>query len=111
MFVSRIRVDEVSNTYEKALTGHGALPEVPIHASPTCIRLVCRQVGSVDSLEYREVRKSELPLEQQKFVEVELYAAGLNFKICSYLSHHFFMLNGEGHQYLSSSFRLVVAQF
>lgn len=43
------------------------------------IRLQCERVGTTDSLIYSEVAPHELPLDDNK-VEVEVYAAGLNYK-------------------------------
>ena len=36
----------------------------------------------IDSLQWGEVLSEELPLQGDYFVEVEVYAAGLNFKVC-----------------------------
>ena len=50
-----------------------------LHKAETSIRLYCERLGTVDSLCYSEVDSAELPL-PDGCVEVEIAAAGLNFK-------------------------------
>ena len=50
-----------------------------LHRAETCIRLQCERLGTIDSLCYSEVDSAELPL-PDGCVEVEIAAAGLNFK-------------------------------
>ena len=50
-----------------------------LHSAETCIRLQCERLGTIDSLCYSEVDSAELPL-PNGCVEVEIAAAGLNFK-------------------------------
>ncbi|KAL6716017.1 hypothetical protein ACLMJK_006979 [Lecanora helva] len=50
-----------------------------LHKADTTVRLQCERLGTVDSLQYSEVDTTELPL-PDNCVEVELAAAGLNFK-------------------------------
>ena len=50
-----------------------------LHSADTCIRLHCERLGTIDSLCYSEVDSAELPL-PAGCVEVEIAAAGLNFK-------------------------------
>ena len=40
----------------------------------------CERLGAIDSLHYSEVSTTDLPLDND-FVEVEIYAAGLNYKV------------------------------
>ncbi|PNY20705.1 Polyketide synthase [Tolypocladium capitatum] len=77
--VSRVQPDDAVNVVEKA-EAHGAeLVEGELHDFPTTVRLQCERVGTIDSLQYTEVSATELPVPDGS-VEVELYAAGLNFK-------------------------------
>ena len=50
-----------------------------IHKAETTIRLQCERLGTIDSLQYSQVDTVELPLPDD-CVEVEIAAAGLNFK-------------------------------
>ena len=80
IYVSRILPDDPVNLAEKE-DNDGAEPiSMPLHKSPNTIRYRCERVGTLDSLRYTEVSASELHL-PANCVEVELYAAGLNFKV------------------------------
>ncbi|KAL8912790.1 MAG: hypothetical protein Q9171_002248 [Xanthocarpia ochracea] len=50
-----------------------------LHKAGTCVRLQCERLGTIDSFCYTEVDSVELPL-PDGCVEVEIAAAGLNFK-------------------------------
>ncbi|MCJ1391686.1 hypothetical protein MMC18_004551 [Xylographa bjoerkii] len=77
--VSRIRADDPINQAEKA-DAHGAeIVVASLHDFETTVRLRCERLGTLDSLHYAEVAATELPL-RDNCVEVELAAAGLNFK-------------------------------
>lgn len=80
LYTSRILVDDASNTAGKQDATGGELVKRPLHGSPQCIRLQCERVGTLESLQYGELAATEIPLLGPEFVEVELYAAGLNFK-------------------------------
>ncbi|KAK2793589.1 putative secondary metabolism biosynthetic enzyme [Onygenales sp. PD_12] len=69
------KVNDTANDSIQALT-----PVIQsLHDSPAMIRLHCERVGTTDSLVFTEVSETDLPL-KDNFVEVEIYAAGLNFK-------------------------------
>ncbi|GLA87701.1 type I Iterative Polyketide synthase (PKS) [Aspergillus tubingensis] len=93
-FVERDGVVHVSRVYpdtqmnadaekEDAITTTAALPPAQqtqnLHEHPSCVRLVCRQPGKLQSLCFAEVSSSPVPLPDD-FIEVEMHAAGLNFK-------------------------------
>ncbi|ROW10618.1 hypothetical protein VMCG_01994 [Cytospora schulzeri] len=50
-----------------------------IHASETIINMGAERLGDVDSIHYHELTAEPFPLEEG-YVEVEVYAAGLNYK-------------------------------
>ncbi|KAK1579370.1 reducing type I polyketide synthase [Colletotrichum navitas] len=50
-----------------------------IHASQTIINMGAERLGDLDSIHYHELTAEPLPLEDG-YVEVEVYAAGLNYK-------------------------------
>ncbi|KAH7141540.1 putative polyketide synthase [Dactylonectria estremocensis] len=77
--ISRLQPDDAVN--EQATESFlGAAPVTQsLQDSPNMIRLRCERVGATDSLTYSEVAPYELPL-KDNMVEVEVYAAGLNFK-------------------------------
>ncbi|OJZ89332.1 hypothetical protein ASPFODRAFT_204330 [Aspergillus luchuensis CBS 106.47] len=84
-FVERGGVVHMNADAEKedAITTTAALPPAQqtrnLHEHPSCVRLVCRQPGKLQSLCFAEVSSSPVPLPDD-FIEVEMHAAGLNFK-------------------------------
>jgi hypothetical protein len=84
LYISRIRPDERTNQAEKDERNGAELLIKNLHESETCIRLRCERLGTLDSLRYAEVSDRELPLKDH-LVEVEIFAAGLNFKVRIYL--------------------------
>jgi hypothetical protein len=80
LYISRIRPDERINQVEKDERNGADLQIKNLHESETCIRLRCERLGTLDSLRYAEVSDKELPL-RDHLVEVEIFAAGLNFKV------------------------------
>ncbi|RYP67662.1 hypothetical protein DL771_007129 [Monosporascus sp. 5C6A] len=77
--VSRVQPDNAINVVEKAATHGAELVEGELHDFQATVRLQCERVGTIDSLQYTEVSVTELPVPDGS-VEVELFAAGLNFK-------------------------------
>ena len=80
IYVSRIRPDEAIDQAERDDT-NGAEPQIlSLHDAPSTVRYQCERPGTLDSLHYAEVAAEELPLGENR-VEVEIFAAGLNFKV------------------------------
>ena len=80
IYVSRVRPDEAIDQAERDDT-NGAEPEtLSLHDAPSAVRYQCERPGTLDSLHYAEVAAEELPLGENR-VEVEIFAAGLNFKV------------------------------
>lgn len=80
LHISRMRLDEQVNKAERDIS-NGADPEVrDLHDSETCIRFRCERIGTLDSLHYVEVSAAEFPM-RDDCVEVEIMAAGVNFKV------------------------------
>jgi hypothetical protein len=78
--ISRILPDVLINQAEKADI-HGAdLKIMSLHDCEPCVRFICERVGTLDSLCYAEMSSTEMPLDDDS-VEVEIVAAGLNFKV------------------------------
>ena len=75
----RILPNHAVNHAEKEDRQGGDLQIRDLHGAETCIRLQCERLGTIDSLCYTEVKAAELPL-PDGCVEVEIAAAGLNFK-------------------------------
>ena len=89
IYVGRIYVDDLINKVEKDHTYGTDIEIEDLHTSKSCIRLRCERLGIIDSLQYAHVAAIELPLEAEHFVEAEIFAAGLNFKVCiNYASFH-----------------------
>ena len=77
--ICRILPNHLVNHAEKEDRQGADLHVRDLHAAETCIRLQCERLGTIDSLCYSEVHSAELPL-PDGCVEVEIAAAGLNFK-------------------------------
>ncbi|KAJ5238512.1 polyketide synthase [Penicillium chermesinum] len=77
--VGRILPDALVNNAENEDKNGRALVTHSLHDCTTMVRLQCERTGTIDSLVYTEVAPVELPL-RDNCVEVELEAAGLNFK-------------------------------
>ena len=83
IYVSRVLPDDPINRAEKS-DSSGGKPQIrSLHDASTCIRLQCERLGTMDSLQFSEVSETEL-LVPENFVEIEVYAAGLNFKVSAY---------------------------
>lgn len=78
--VCRMQPDELVNHREKEKREGADAVTVPLHRSPKCIRMVAERLGTIDSLQYIEVAPHEMPL-RDNCVEVDIKAAGLNFKV------------------------------
>ena len=77
--ISRIQPDDLVNQAEKD-DMNGAEPILaPLHDLATTARMRAERLGTLESLHYAEVDSEQLPL-SDGCVEVELFAAGLNFK-------------------------------
>ncbi|KAI4264333.1 MAG: hypothetical protein L6R42_000544 [Xanthoria sp. 1 TBL-2021] len=77
--VCRILPDHRVNHAEKEDRSGADLQSRDLHQAETMIRMQCERLGTIDSLCYTEVDSQELPL-PDGCVEVEIAAAGLNFK-------------------------------
>lgn len=77
--ICRIQPNHLVNHAEKEDRQGADLQIQDLHKAETCIRLQCERLGTIDSLCYAEVDSVELPL-PDGCVEVEIAAAGLNFK-------------------------------
>jgi hypothetical protein len=78
LYISRVRSrDKISPLERKDDAG---LQTMDLHESKTSIKLQCERVGTLDALRWAEVGSTELPI-RDDMVEVEIAAAGLNFKV------------------------------
>jgi hypothetical protein len=96
--VSRILPDDLINR-AKDEDISGAEPQLQsLHDRDSSVRLRCERLGNIDSLHFAEVSATELPLKDD-CVEVEIFAAGLNFKVFVFrLSKvEYFTKNFAGH--------------
>ena len=80
IYISRVLPNNSINQAEIIDISGGQLQVRSLHESSTCIRLQCERLGTMDSLQYTEVSETLLPV-PDNFVEIEIYAAGLNFKV------------------------------
>lgn len=78
--IGRVFPDNLINQAERDNT-YGAEPRLQsLHDHKSCVRLISERIGALDSLQYSEVSTREIPLEDG-FVEVDIHAASLNFKV------------------------------
>ncbi|KAF7593595.1 hypothetical protein BBP40_011215 [Aspergillus hancockii] len=102
LHLPRILPDNAINLAETEVANGTTPLEKSLHDSDTTVRLQCDRMGTIDALQYTEVSATELPLEENS-VEVELYAAGLNFKDVAVTmgivpeNEHLLGLEGAGH--------------
>ena len=79
IYVSRVFPDYSMNKFTRE-ERHGAeLVTKSLHDTDTKIRLICERVGILDSLTFTDVGSKELCLRENE-IEIEIAAAGLNFK-------------------------------
>jgi hypothetical protein len=78
LYISRVRPSEKISPLEKK--DDAGLQTLDLHESKTSIKLQCEHVGTLDALRWAEVGSMELPI-RDDMVEVEIAAAGLNFKV------------------------------
>lgn len=80
LYTSRVLPDESINQLKKAQS-QGEQPILAsLHEQRSCVRLRSERIGTLEALHFGEIARDELPM-QQNHVEVEIYAAGVNFKV------------------------------
>ncbi|PLB48404.1 KR-domain-containing protein [Aspergillus steynii IBT 23096] len=77
--VSRVQPDSALLGFVEETNAEAATEEHNLHTHPSCVRLMCRQPGMLDSLQFVEVAPGDMPLPDD-FVEVNMHAGGLNYK-------------------------------
>lgn len=83
LHVSRIVVDdECVDAARKSQTGGGELEEAPLRGNPKTVKLWCERLGAIGSIHFNEIAEGLEPATLGGGeVEVEIHAAGLNFKV------------------------------
>ncbi|GIJ92472.1 putative PKS/NRPS-like protein biosynthetic cluster [Aspergillus pseudoviridinutans] len=79
IYISRIIVDDGINKVRTDRLNGADLQERSLHDLSTTARLQAERLGTLESFHYGEVLATELPV-RDGCLEVEIYAAGLNFK-------------------------------
>lgn len=80
VYISRILLDDALNQAEGDDSSGSMLQMKSFHGNSSCVRLQCERTGSMDSLHLSEVLTTEISL-PDGHVEVEIYAAGMNYKV------------------------------
>jgi acyl transferase domain-containing protein len=80
IYISRISPDEKVNAFKKNESTNGLLQEGSLRDQKTLVRLRAERIGTLEGLVFGETASLELPVEPNH-VEVDIYAAGLNFKV------------------------------
>lgn len=79
IYTSRVLLDGPVNTAQRDASQGAEFQTKHLHEHPSCVRMVCERPGILESLNFVEVAKGDLPLEDD-FVEIDMHAAGLNYK-------------------------------
>ena len=79
LHIGRIAATETFRPYLEP-----APKELQLRDSQQLLRLQCEQLGTIDSLKYFEVPEETGNLLPDSFVEIDILAAGLNFKVGSF---------------------------
>ncbi|MCJ1264132.1 hypothetical protein MMC22_004003 [Lobaria immixta] len=99
LYTSRILLDHGLNQAECDDSLGAVLQVKPFHGNSSCVRMQCERTGDLRSLHFSEVSTTEVFL-QDGFVEVEIYAAGLNYKdvatALGYIPENQHLLGQEG---------------
>jgi acyl transferase domain-containing protein len=82
IYISRVSPDEKINTFKSNESTNGLLQDGSLRDQKTLVRLRAERIGTLDGLVFGEIASEELPMEPNH-VEVDIYAAGLNFKVRS----------------------------
>lgn len=61
------------------------LENMLLHGNPSTVRMYCERVGAMDSLHFNEVARQPGALGEDE-LEVEILAAGLNYKVSNLLN-------------------------
>ncbi len=85
IYISRVLPVGPTNQAERDNLSVTKVPLQSLHDNKACVRVLCEGSGTIDSLHFSEVSTREIPLIDD-FVEVDIHAAGLNFKVLSAIS-------------------------
>jgi acyl transferase domain-containing protein len=77
--VSRVFADDLIKQAKLEDSRGGEPCIMDLHGCENCVRFKCERLGNIDSLQYGEVSAAPVPV-KDNCVEVEIFAAGLNFK-------------------------------
>ncbi|KAF5844025.1 hypothetical protein GGP41_009349 [Bipolaris sorokiniana] len=78
-YISRIVPDAKLTSLQSNDISEQPIDTVDFHECESLVRLRCERLGNLDSLHFGEVSPDVLPL-PHGYMEVEIYAAGLNYK-------------------------------
>ncbi|KAI8948652.1 hypothetical protein F4801DRAFT_556050 [Xylaria longipes] len=79
LHIARILPDKVLTALQSDEIEDRTTEVVDLHKTRTIVRLGAERLGNVDSVHWSEIAPQPIPLEDG-YVEVEVYAAGLNYK-------------------------------
>ncbi|KAJ2990881.1 hypothetical protein NUW58_g2741 [Xylaria curta] len=79
LHIARILPDEALTALQSDEVADRTTDVVDLHETQTIVRLGAERLGNVDSIHWAEIAPEPIPL-QDGCVEVEVYAAGLNYK-------------------------------
>lgn len=80
IYVSRVLPDEKVNAFKSSQTASENLQSGSLRDQETLVRLRAERIGALDGLVFGEIAPREIPV-GPNHVEVDIFAAGLNFKV------------------------------
>jgi len=80
IYTSRVSPDEKMNTFKKNDSANDLLQDGSLRAQKTLVRLRAERIRTLEGLVFGEISSEEHPVDPNH-VEVDIYAAGLNFKV------------------------------
>jgi len=80
IYTSRVSPDEKINTFKTNDSANDLLQDGSLRAQKTLVRLRAERIRTLEGLVFGEISSEELPVDPNH-VEVDIYAAGLNFKV------------------------------
>ena len=92
IYISRVSPDEKVNAFKKNESTNGLLQEGSLRDQKTLVRLRAERIGTLEGLVFGETASEELPVEPNH-VEVDIFAAGLNFKVAIIFAHNSYYMN------------------
>ncbi|KAL8903527.1 MAG: hypothetical protein Q9207_003861 [Kuettlingeria erythrocarpa] len=94
IYINRVQPSDTLIKADEIDTRDADSEHLVLHESQSCVRLVCPRKGALDALCFEKICQMDTKLEDD-FVEVDIKAAGLNFKVVIAKKHPSSRLHGS----------------